>query len=71
MNSIDNFMSLFRDMNLKLNGKLMVKIESGNTTNITVFQGNKKIFSVLAASMNAAVDLAFSKLMDYKKEVFV
>jgi hypothetical protein len=49
----------------------MVKIESGNTTNITVFQGNKKIFSVFAASMNAAVDLAFSKLMDYKKEVFV
>ena len=71
MNSIDNFMSLFRDMNLKLNGKLTVKIESGNTTTITVSQGNKKIFSVFAASMNAAVDLAFSKLTDYKKEVFV
>ena len=71
MNSIDNFMSLFRDMNLKLNGKLTVKIESGNTTSIAVSQGNKKIFSVFAASMNAAVDLAFSKLQDYKKEVLV
>lgn len=71
MNSIDKFVSLYTELNRKLNGVLSFEIVSNTITKVTIKQGNKTIISTMAASVNAAVDLAFAKLQDYKKEVFV
>ena len=66
---MDNLIALFKDMNKKLEGKLTLEMEFSNTNKIVLIRESKKIFSVAAASINAAIDIAFSKLMDYKKEV--
>lgn len=71
MNSIDKFVSLYTDLNRKLNNALSFEITSNTITKVLIKQGNKTIISTMAASINVAVDLAFAKLQDYKKEVLV
>lgn len=71
MNSIDKFVSLYTDLNRKLNNTLSFEITSNTITKVLIKQGNKTIISTMVASINAAVDLAFAKLQDYKKEVLV
>jgi len=65
---MDNLTALFRDMRQKLND-LRLELTFGNTAKIVLLRGDKKIFTVTAASINACTDIAFSKLMDYKKTV--
>lgn len=65
---MDNLIALFKDMRQKLND-LVLEMTFGSTAKIVVLRGDKKIFQVTAASINACTDIAFSKLMDYKKTV--
>lgn len=65
---MDNLTALFRDMRQKLND-LSLELTFGSTAKIVLLRGEKKIFTVTAASINACTDIAFSKLMDYKKTV--
>lgn len=65
---MDNLIALFRDMRQKLND-LSLEMTFGSTSKIVLLRGDKKIFTITAASINACTDIAFSKLMDYKKTV--
>lgn len=66
---MDNLIALFKDINKKLDGVLTLEMTFGTVAKITLLRGSKKIFTVSAASINAGVDISFSKLLDYKKEV--
>lgn len=66
---MDNLIALFKDLNKKLDNVLTLEMTFGTVAKITLLRGSKKIFTVSAASINAGIDIAFSKLLDYKKEV--
>ena len=66
---MDNLIALFKDMNQKLDRSLTLEMVFNSTSKISLIRGDKKIFQVTAANINACVDIAFSKLMAYKKEV--